>query len=116
MDGMVDLIWWWLMPFRHNSFAQYASSYALRRDGTWDCIPCAGSGKIYDPDDPPDCIEGNKLRRVLQCQKCKGSGIGTEKEWQNLYKKEMATIKSQNKIQKREAALIKKALHKLTKA
>jgi excinuclease UvrABC ATPase subunit len=40
------------------------------------CPKCKGDGKIWDPDDPPDIIEGNKLRNIIQCPECKGKKTG----------------------------------------
>ena len=38
------------------------------------CQLCDGDKKIYDPNDPRDPIEGNKLRRVIDCPLCVKEG------------------------------------------
>lgn len=49
------------------------------------CSHCKSYGWIYDPHDPPDIIEGNKLRNKIDCPKCSGSGVGNEHENDLLY-------------------------------
>lgn len=40
--------------------------------GLFPCRKCRGQGWEYDPDDPPDPVEGYKLVRRLKCEVCKG--------------------------------------------
>jgi len=40
------------------------------------CGICDGTGMIYDPNDPRDMYEGNKLRGIISCHKCNGEGVG----------------------------------------
>lgn len=49
------------------------------------CVHCNSYGWIYDPYDPPDLVEGNKLRNRVDCYKCSGTGIGNEFENDKLY-------------------------------
>lgn len=74
------------------------------------CVCCRGHGTIWDPNDPPCPIEGNKLRNRIKCQHCGGSGKGTRKEilseynkWLKDYKKRhrewVSDMKKWNKIQ-----------------
>lgn len=61
---------------KHKTFpvwllANYNQIFAA--DGKIICTSCDGTGRIYDPDDPPDCYEGNKLRNVIKCSKCNGA-------------------------------------------
>ena len=49
------------------------------------CSHCKSYGWIYDPHDPRDVVEGNKLRNTIDCPKCSGTGIGNEYENDLLY-------------------------------
>ena len=79
------------------------------------CYHCAGSGRVYDPDFR-DVYEGNKLRRVLNCQVCAGKGYGNFKEWHtNHYRKESQKIKKKSAEEGKLNSIRKRALKKLTK-
>lgn len=52
----------------------------------WPCVECRGHGKIYDPEDPPCPIEGNKGRHKIRCPKCDGTGEGQESDYSKLLK------------------------------
>lgn len=80
------------------------------------CLECEGSGRIYDPDDPRDVIEGNKMRRTITCPSCKGLKIGKLSEWKSLWKKEKKALEVRNAKEAKEAARRKRILKKLTKA
>jgi hypothetical protein len=84
------------------------------RNGKFSCTECNGSGKIYDPNDPRDPIEGNKLRRVITCTSCKGSGTGLIDEWLSLFKADKIAEKKKQIQEKRKSKLVKSALKKLT--
>lgn len=45
-------------------------------EGAYPCTHCGGDGWVYDPDDPPCPIEGNKMRTRLKCTACAGSKQG----------------------------------------
>lgn len=50
-----------------------------RTPNAWPCTRCRGDGRIYDPNDPPDPVEGNRHRDVIDCTACNGTGcIGRE--------------------------------------
>lgn len=62
-----------LEEFRQKSIG----IYKFREDvGFWPCLKCNSYGRIYDPNDPPCPIEGNKLRNRIKCQLCNGTGRG----------------------------------------
>ena len=44
----------------------------------WPCLECRGRGWVYDPEDPPCPVEGNRDRRTLKCITCGGTGEGTK--------------------------------------
>lgn len=39
----------------------------------WPCLYCCADGWVYDSEDPPCPVEGNKMRRRLKCPRCEGS-------------------------------------------
>lgn len=80
------------------------------------CPKCEGSKRNYDPDDPPDCIEGNKLRRTVPCVECKGTGLTTKQKLKPIYLKEKRDFISKIKKENRKILIKKLALKKLTKA
>jgi len=49
------------------------------------CVHCNSYGWIYDPYDPVDVVEGNKLRSRIDCPKCSGTGVGNEEENNKIY-------------------------------
>lgn len=68
------------------------------RDGViFPCLVCEGRGNYYDPDDPPDVIEGYKMVRRLKCVACKGTGEGdfesVNKEWEQRVKEDKQKVK-----------------------
>lgn len=82
--------------------------------GTYPCQPCGGRGWVYDPDDPPCPIEGNKMRNTLRCQCCGGSGRGTRQACAAAYKEVIDKWKAEVVEYDRLAALHKGAVKKLT--
>jgi hypothetical protein len=50
---------------------------------------CRGRGWIYDPNDQPCPVEGNKMRTRLKCTDCNGSGNGDKKKLMAIYKAEV---------------------------
>lgn len=42
------------------------------------CPTCNGHGRKYDPDDPRDPVEGDKLRSRIVCKNCRGSGFSDQ--------------------------------------
>ena len=80
--------------FRHTSFRNYIYNTTLCKDIEYPCIKCEGRGRIYDPDDPRDVIEGNKMRRTISCSMCAGSGVANKKYWKKRYKEEKKSFKN----------------------
>ena len=54
--------------------------------GIYPCLKCKGGGTIYDPDDPPCPVEGNKMRNRIACPSCDRSGVTTKAVHQEAYK------------------------------
>lgn len=57
------------------------------------CLRCHGSKTIYDPNDPRDPIEGNKLRSVIECPNCKGTGKSSQAVLREAWREERAEHK-----------------------
>lgn len=58
----------------------------LNRQTPYPCFSCDGTGRIYDPNDPPDPIEGNKLRRRIGCPHCNRTGETTEDVYRKAWR------------------------------
>jgi hypothetical protein len=80
------------------------------------CIRCEGSGRIYDPKDPRDPIEGNKMRNVISCQICAGSGIGKLSDWKKYWRADKKFFTAKWKQEAADKARRKQILKKLTKS
>lgn len=97
-------------------FEKYLLDDRVYSDKGYTCYSCTGSGRIYDPDDPPCSYEGNKLRRTFKCQTCNGSGYGNfEKEYRKLYIVFVEELKSYNRNNRYLNKIKRAALKKLTK-
>ena len=76
---------------------------------------CRGRGWIYDPNEQPCPVEGNKMRSRLKCTDCGGTGCGSKKKLQEIHRARHtreAEIR-QEKLDQVEKA--KKSLQKLSK-
>ncbi len=49
------------------------------------CVECGGQGRIYDPNDAPDIIEGNKMRNRIKCPICEGERTMSPKSFRFEY-------------------------------
>ena len=78
------------------------------------CLECFGRGCVYDENDPPCPIEGNKLRRMLTCPACQGTGCGTQKEARQAYRAAIQEWKERAAHYDRLAQARQAALQKLT--
>jgi hypothetical protein len=100
-------------PYRNlEEYRRYIVRFGSTKE--WPCLECRGCGRIYDPDDPPCPIEGNKLRNRIKCPKCKGSGEGSRKEIREAYKAIIDKWKQDCLEFDRSQALRKSGLAKLT--
>lgn len=90
--------------FKFNSFADFVahhrvrSPYIYRTNTTrykniervelkYPCFYCYGIGRIVDPQEVSDVIEGHKLSRRIDCPKCEGTAESTEKAYIKVYGK-----------------------------
>lgn len=82
----------------------------------WPCLSCGGTGQVYDPNDPYDLIEGNKMRSRITCPQCQGSGATTRKNYVALYQHFTAQYRENLAAHRRTIDVLKAALEKLTLA
>lgn len=82
--------------------------------GEYPCLTCRGRRWVYDPNDPPCPIEGNKMRNTLKCDACAGTGRSTRKACAAAYQKVIDEWKKEVTEYDRLEALRKSAIEKLT--
>lgn len=85
-----------------------------RKTGHWNCIECDGSGRVLHPDALCDPAEGYKMAEHVNCQECRGTGMGTEKLWRKFYLEQKRSYAAQRKKETNRARLRKSAIAKLT--
>lgn len=115
-----------LETFRQETMRIHAKEEDRNNPNFFPCANCKGAKIIYDPQDPPDNIEGNKGRRKIHCPKCQGSGQTTKREFVALHKIEksrrsklilerkarvIATQMVLNRLTKQEWELIQNSTH-----
>jgi predicted Fe-S protein YdhL (DUF1289 family) len=95
-----------------NAFVIRQTVY--RTDGKINCFDCDGSGWIWDPDSPRDCIEGNKMRNSISCPGCNRTKVGSLSKWKDAWKKAKKSYMEDIKRKKLKEAERKRILNKLT--
>lgn len=101
-----------------KSVLEYRMAHKLMpsmESNLWPCMLCDGRGKVYDPNDPPCPIEGNKMRSRIPCTKCNGTGKGTKKEWAESFRRSRnhaRKIREESTRRKRMLRSIKESLTK----
>lgn len=68
-----------------DEFLAHKRAYWFK--GIYPCPECWGNTRIYDPDDPPCPVEGNKMRSRIKCPTCKGTGESSKQELLKVYRK-----------------------------
>lgn len=85
--------------------------------GSYPCVACRGKGWDYDPDDPPDPVEGYKLVRRLKCSKCKGQKYSTSAEdkagFENFIEESRRNYEAKVKEYENHTKTVAEALSKL---
>lgn len=102
--------------FPYKNLREYIKAYfyCLNKDLEYPCTECRGYGRIYDPDDPPCPIEGNKMRNRIICPKCKGNLQISRGEWLQIYR-DAKTKHKESLLKWMEKDRLKKSgLNKLT--
>lgn len=81
--------------FGYDSFADFVAKHRVMnpycyRKGKkielkYPCFYCYGSGRIVDPQEISDVIEGHKLSRRIDCPKCIGTAESTHEVYIKVY-------------------------------
>ncbi len=103
-----------LMRFKKN-YLQIYTPEILSDNSIYPCLECRGKGSIYDPNDPPDVIEGNKLRNRITCPNCKGNTLEDSIKFKTKFKQVKEQEKQKIKDYKQFIKDIKALNKKLTK-
>lgn len=112
-------------PFKNiEEFRRHIAAYGKRKlfennASLYPCIDCDAKGWIYDPDDPPCRIEGNKMRDKIKCLRCAGSSVMLGKDFRVAYKELIEQWKKEIIKWKKFQLILKSAKKKmaiLTKA
>lgn len=99
-----------------QTFKQYCERCRGARSSIiYPCPQCNGVGIIYDPNDPPDPYEGNKLRRRISCLSCKGTGETTRVVLHEAWKKDREKHKEQRRAYQEMCNMLSSIEKKLTK-
>jgi DnaJ-class molecular chaperone len=80
------------------------------------CLACRGQGTVYDPEDPPCPVEGDKCRRTIRCTACGGSGRGSKEACRQAYRQTLEAYRQEKAEYDRLAGLRRQALKRLTEA
>ena len=96
-------------PYRN--LEAFLKSHGASEQFPYPCLTCRGRGTVYDPQDPPCRVEGNRNRNTIPCAACGGSGKGTKEACRKAYKAAIARFHEEAKaynhlVQVRTVALI----------
>jgi hypothetical protein len=80
----------------------------------WPCLECGGRGKIYDPDEPIDPVEGHKFSSRIPCPDCRGSGNMGKPAFTKWYNGETAKWRAELAEFKKTTAVLRRLQKKLT--
>ena len=103
-------------PRKFLDYIQWKVRRMHTRPGvTLPCMGCRGYGVVYDPNDPPDVYEGNKCRRKISCNSCKGTGYATLQDYRKIYRQDWANYSQRLREYNKTKKLIASIKRKLTK-
>jgi hypothetical protein len=90
-----------------KKFLGYSPSIIFDDPDIWPCIMCEGKGRIYDPSESPDVIEGYKLVGKVPCPLCKGSAVGEKIHLYIKYREQIGSWRREyKKIEEKEKELL----------
>lgn len=83
-------------PGKKGGFVQWYQDF-LKRTGLdlyrnmspYPCWACYASGRIIDPKEKPDVVEGHKLSNRINCPKCSGTGKLSAKDYEARFRKDL---------------------------
>ncbi len=98
----------------YKNFGLFCLAHGSSFGNSYPCLACRGQGTIYDPNDPPCPVEGNKYRRTIRCPECRGSGQGTKEACRKAYQETVETYRKEKDEYLRLVYLRHEAIQKLT--
>ena len=99
----------------YQNFGAFCRAHGTSFGNPYPCLACRGQGTIYDPNDPPCPVEGNRHRRTIRCAACGGSGKGTKEACRQAYQKLVEAYQAERREYDRLARCRKDAIARLTK-
>ena len=96
--------------------AQKEGFYGSKWKPGWPCRGCNGRGRIVDPMEQPDVIEGDKFSRRIDCPECKGTGRSSEADFKAWYDKEIARQQAKVDEHRKIGKILQRLNRKLSKA
>lgn len=99
----------------YKNFGHFCLAHGSSFGNPYPCLACRGQGTIYDPNDPPCPIEGNKYRRTIRCAACGGSGKGTKEACRKAYQAAIYKYPQEKADYEGLSRLKRQALQRLTK-
>jgi hypothetical protein len=99
----------------YKNFGLFCLAHGSSFGNPYPCLACRGQGTIYDPEDPPCPVEGNKYRRTIPCAACGRSGKGTKEACRQAYQKVVEAHRKAKDEYDRLVRYRKDALARLTK-
>ena len=101
-------------PYKH--LADFVQKHGCGQPpGKYPCLACRGRGTVYDPEDPPCPVEGNRGRRTVACTACGGSGEGTREACRQACRKTVEAYRQEKAEYDRLVCLRHEAIQRLTK-
>ena len=98
-----------------KNFGLFCLAHGGSLGNPYPCLACRGQGAVYDPEDPPCPVEGNKYRRTIRCTACGGSGKGTREACRQACRKTVEAYRQEKAEYDRLVCLRHEALQRLTK-
>ncbi len=99
----------------HKNFGLFCLAHGSDGGRPYPCLACRGRGWVYDPQDPPCPVEGNKYRNTIPCAACGGSGKGTKEACRAAYIDALEAYHQEKADYERLVYYRKQALQRLSK-
>lgn len=98
----------------YKNFGLFCLAHGSSFGTPYPCLACQGQGTVYDPEDLPYPVEGNKYRRTIPCAACGRSGKGTKEACRQAHQKSLEAYRQEKDEYDRLARYRKDALARLT--
>ena len=99
----------------YKNFGHFCLAHGASFGNPCPCLACRGQGTVYNPNDPPCPVEGNKYRRTIACAACGSSGKGTKEACRQAYQQIVEAYRQEKVEHDRLVQLRHEALNRLTK-